>query len=167
MHRFAARPKPAEFDAYMLDTVAALTSAVTQGNAPKFNERRWKRFAGALSQIQHGKCGYCESKVTNVTDPDVEHFSPKSEVAFLSDDPKDWGVDEPYLPHVKGRKKKILAKRGYWWLAYSWENYLLACGVCNRKMLESGIRASRASAGKPTSSTPLRRRSRSSASRIF
>lgn len=112
---------------------AAVMAAVAQGDTPKFKEGKWKRFAGALAKIQHGKCGYCESKVTCVTDPDVEHFSPKSEVSFLSDDPKDWGTDELYLPRLKGRRKKVLAKRGYWWLAYCWENYLLACGVCNRK----------------------------------
>lgn len=43
---------------------------------------------------------------------DVEHFRPKK--AVLEDD---------------GR----LRRPGYYWLAYTWENLLLACAECNRR----------------------------------
>jgi hypothetical protein len=133
MHRFQQAPPPDGFDAAVGQAVADVASAIKAKRAPKFAEGVWKKFAGALSGAQHGKCGFCESKVPNVTDPDVEHYHPKNQVAFLSDDEKDWGEEVPNLARLRGRKKQILSRRGYWWLAYKWNNYLLACGVCNRK----------------------------------
>ena len=41
---------------------------------------------------------------------DVEHFRPKAEV-------KEAGENH----------------QGYWWLAYSWENLLIACKTCNQE----------------------------------
>lgn len=55
-----------------------------------------------------GKCCYCERRRDISYDRDVEHYRPKK------------GVD--------GVKHK-----GYWWLAYNWDNLLIACPTCNRK----------------------------------
>jgi hypothetical protein len=33
-----------------------------------------------LSQAQHGKCCFCESKIQHVSDGDVEHFRPKAAI---------------------------------------------------------------------------------------
>ena len=65
-----------------------------------------------LIQMQHGKCCYCEFKLPPGYYSDVEHFRPKK--AVLEDD---------------GR----LRRPGYYWLAYTWENLLLACAECNRR----------------------------------
>lgn len=64
-----------------------------------------------LLKDQHYKCAYCEKKITDLTN-DVEHFRPKT----------------------KCQQKKVNATAfiGYWWLAYTWENLLYSCSVCNR-----------------------------------
>lgn len=65
-----------------------------------------------LVAMQHEKCAYCESKVTHVDAGDVEHFRPKGR-----------------SQQVEGT---VLLVRGYWWLAYTWENLLFACAKCNQ-----------------------------------
>ena len=75
-----------------------------------FNEKLWsgkvKRF---LHKSQHGKCCYCERK-RDKGETDVEHFRPKARV-----------------------KEAGEGHHGYWWLAYDWENLLIACKKCNQK----------------------------------
>ena len=61
-----------------------------------------------LYESQHGKCCYCERKPPK-RETDVEHFRPKGK------------VEEARKPHP-----------GYWWLAFNWENLLIACQLCNR-----------------------------------
>ncbi len=65
----------------------------------------------ALKGMQHGKCCFCESKITHVVDGDVEHFRPKKAVL------EDGQLERP----------------GYYWLAYTWENLMLSCVWCNRR----------------------------------
>ena len=66
-----------------------------------------------LYESQHGKCCYCERKHDEKRVSDVEHFRPKAEVEEAEDHP------------------------GYWWLAYSWENLLIACKTCNEEYKKS------------------------------
>lgn len=63
----------------------------------------------ALWDWHHGKCCYCERKRDKKWDSDVEHFRPKAAIAKEDGHP------------------------GYWWLAYEWENYFLACKSCNQE----------------------------------
>lgn len=133
MQRLPAPVKPANFDAAVADAVAAAADAIARNKKPDFGKAPWKRFTSALAEAQHGKCGFCEARITNVADPDVEHYWPKSEVRHLGNDPKDWGEEQPHLPRLRGRRSTRISARGYWWRAYEWSNYLLACGVCNRK----------------------------------
>ena len=65
-----------------------------------------------LYESQHGKCCYCERK-RDKREADVEHFRPKAEVDGAENHP------------------------GYWWLAYSWENLLIACKTCNQEYKKS------------------------------
>lgn len=65
----------------------------------------------ALQKMCHGKCAYCESKITAIYSGDIEHFRPKA--GYIND-------NEP------------LNKPGYYWLAAEWENLLLACPFCNQ-----------------------------------
>ena len=64
-----------------------------------------------LMQMHHEKCCYCETKRYTSSDLHVEHFRPKGAVRQNSAE-----ADE--FP-------------GYYWLAYCWENLLLACPDCN------------------------------------
>ena len=57
---------------------------------------------------QHKKCCYCERK-RDCGESDVEHFRPKAQVANCPE------------------------HSGYWWLAYDWNNLLIACKKCNAK----------------------------------
>lgn len=66
-------------------------------------------FRDRLTQIQHGKCAYCEKKIDKGA---IEHYRPKGAVVTSEDN----GV---YL------------QPGYYWLAYSWWNMVLACTDCN------------------------------------
>ena len=72
------------------------------------NRRLWSEFKELLYELHHGKCCYCESKLSK-GQAQVEHFRPKTKVD-----------EDEHHP-------------GYWWLAYNWRNLLLACGDCNRK----------------------------------
>lgn len=62
-----------------------------------------------LYESQHRKCCYCERN-RDKKEFDVEHFRPKGKV-----------------------KEAEKTHPGYWWLAYDWENLLIACKTCNQK----------------------------------
>lgn len=66
-----------------------------------------------LVQAQHGKCAFCESSFAHVSYGDVEHFRPKG--------------------GVRQRRRGALRRPGYYWLAYTWENLLVSCELCNRR----------------------------------
>jgi uncharacterized protein (TIGR02646 family) len=67
----------------------------------------------ALLAAQHDKCCFCESKIAHVAFGHVEHFRPKG--------------------GVRQAKGKPLETPGYFWLAYSWDNLLVACELCNTR----------------------------------
>ena len=84
------------------------------------NSHIWANAKPALRTTFHGKCWYTES-VQAGTDVDVDHFRPKKRVAEASK-----GED----PHP-----------GYWWLAFSPENFRYSCIVANRRRrdVETGV----------------------------
>ena len=67
----------------------------------------------ALIEAQHGKCSFCESRITHIAYGDVEHFRPKAGYRQLSSDE--------------------LGRPGYYWLAYEWDNLFLSCQLCNQR----------------------------------
>lgn len=73
-----------------------------------------------LLEMFHGKCAYCESKITAIYNGDIEHFRPKGKIQEAN--PK---------------------KPGYYWLASDWENLLFACPFCNQtnthEIFEGGV----------------------------
>lgn len=69
-----------------------------------------------LIGIQNHKCCFCESRVTHVSDGDVEHFRPKAE--WLKED-------------ALGNNTKV--KPGYYYLSYDWSNLMLSCQACNQR----------------------------------
>lgn len=66
----------------------------------------------ALLNAQHGKCAFCESKITHIGYGDVEHFRPKAAFQQRANDP--------------------LGRPGYYWLAYEWSNLFFSCQLCNQ-----------------------------------
>ena len=93
---------------------------------------KWSDYKAVFAEAQNGKCGYCEMMVTGGHPGDVEHYWPKGEVWQLPDDPAQQGQERRWASTIEGRKRKIISETGYWWLAYDWSNYLLACTVCNQ-----------------------------------
>lgn len=68
----------------------------------------------------HGKCAYCEKKISSTQYGDIEHFRPKK------------GVSDTDFNDINGHP-------GYYWLCYDWENLLPSCILCNRKSKISGV----------------------------
>lgn len=85
----------------------------------KFNSGIYshREVKAALRAAQHGKCAFCESKVTHVSPGDVEHFRPKAGYRQKPNNP--------------------LVQPGYYWLAYEWSNLLFACPLCNQRFKEN------------------------------
>ena len=72
-----------------------------------------RQVKAALLRAQHGKCAFCESKLTHVSYGDVEHFRPKGAIR-----------------QAEGGEKLL---PGYYWLAYEWSNLFLSCQICNQR----------------------------------
>src|SRR5579864_6048933 len=68
----------------------------------------WKHLKGELHKVSHGKCWYCETSDVR-HDDDVDHWRPKNAV------------------------NECKEHEGYWWLAFSWQNYRYTCMYCNQK----------------------------------
>ncbi|CAG1022843.1 hypothetical protein DOJK_01937 [Patescibacteria group bacterium] len=66
-----------------------------------------------LKLMQHNKCCFCESKVSHVDYGDVEHYRPKGA--------------------YQQSKSDKLSESGYYWLAYTWNNLLFCCAICNQQ----------------------------------
>ncbi|MBK8251763.1 MAG: hypothetical protein IPK82_03740 [Polyangiaceae bacterium] len=93
----------------------------------------WSQFKDLFSQAQKGKCGFCERDVRTCFGGDVEHYRPKNGIEELPPDEADRGLEDEFTGKL--RRKRNLSdafKSGYWWLAYEWSNYLVACPRCNR-----------------------------------
>lgn len=78
------------------------------GNYPFSADFGKTEYRNALKACQGNKCCFCEKPVATA---DIEHFRPKSA----------WQQEKP------GRQERP----GYYWLAYSWSNMLIACSDCN------------------------------------
>lgn len=73
--------------------------------------------------VASAKCAWCE-RIRDVSrELDVEHYRPKVAVTR-------WEGDPPAVSDAP--PKQVAIGPGYWWLAFSWENYSLACKTCNQ-----------------------------------
>lgn len=64
-----------------------------------------------LARCHHGKCCYCETPILSPAYPHVEHWRPQKSSR-----------------QERGQKR---VRPGYYWLAYSWDNLLWSCALCN------------------------------------
>jgi hypothetical protein len=69
------------------------------------------------------KCAWCEKHFEWKRDLDVEHYRPKAAVTRWEDSP-------PLVTSVP--PEQVIISDGYWWLAFDWNNYSLACAPCNQ-----------------------------------
>jgi uncharacterized protein (TIGR02646 family) len=101
-----------------------LAAAIYQGQEPQISGDLYKGQKAVLEQVFSGKCVYCESPIKANQPGDVEHYRPKGALTNEDGSPV---IDPQGNPHP-----------GYWWLAYDWENLLLACKLCNSRGSEYG-----------------------------
>lgn len=118
MISFSRGNEPLELFAIRLDRLAALTKKFqTTGQHPTNDDINWKSMPAvrkALWERQQKKCCYCEDQICDSNEP-LEHYRPKGKAR---------------------RQPGCSDEHGYWWLTYTWENLLLACGHCNSKKLD-------------------------------
>jgi hypothetical protein len=69
------------------------------------------------------KCAWCERHQEAKRELNVEHFRPKAEVTC-------WDGAPPLVSDTPPRQRRV--SDGYWWLAFAWANYSLACDTCNQ-----------------------------------
>jgi hypothetical protein len=134
MMRFVRPPKPGGFDDHVAAAKKHIADLAAAGTRPKSAdfEDRWGAFKPHFINAQHRKCGFCESKVTHVDTGDVEHYRPKAGITCLPANRSRWGRELPDAGNSEGRSPDDLCEWGYHFLAYEWDNYLFACGRCNR-----------------------------------
>lgn len=101
---------------------AELCAAVLRGEAPKIDEKFYRRRRDDFDEAFHGKCAYCEQLITTSQRGDIDHFRPKKGV--LDKDGKQ--------AKVRGKDGKLRDHPGYYWLAYDSTNLVLACIRCNQ-----------------------------------
>ena len=102
------KPKPSILAKKAHEWRNSLLSAKTQAERVRVEYKyRHRQIKETLVRSFHGKCAYCESKITHVDYGHIEHFRPKR--------------------GVNGRPE----------LTFEWTNLLLACGVCNGAQYKS------------------------------
>lgn len=91
------------------DQATTLTDqAVSEGAAHQVHQHyRHPQVKMALEKLFHDKCAYCEGAITSSGPWEVEHYRPK------------------------GRVRENKEHPGYYWLAYTWENFVPSCQFCN------------------------------------
>ncbi len=94
---------------------------------PGFNDDIWTEFKERLLKSVFGdKCAYCESGNPVRWSVQVEHFRPKGEVSFRTEE------DGPlHVATTSDPDEKEIDHPGYFWLAYNWRNLLPCCAHCN------------------------------------
>ncbi len=73
------------------------------------NWKIWSDLKSALSKISHEKCWYSEVRIAP-SELEIDHFRPKNRVTNSK------------IPH-----------KGYWWLAFQWDNFRLAYSLINKR----------------------------------
>ena len=79
----------------------------------RFDTELLHRVRRDLSSMCRNKCAYCESSLDISGRDQIDNFRPKA--------------------GARGFEKTEYAPMHYWWLAYEWDNLLIACQICNQK----------------------------------
>ena len=105
----------AEFEAWKKRAKSARAKLAT-GKPGSFNSQIWKDLKAILIQGNNGKCMYFEGRYVAGAHDDAEHYRPKGDVTA-------WDT--------ASKQRSPVTHPGYYWLAYEWQNLLLACAKCN------------------------------------
>jgi hypothetical protein len=101
-------PEPPKLTLVRVSKMRDLRTLIAGGGWPKEIDG-YRIVARELWEAQRHKCCYCE-RVIECNFYDVEHYRPKLLVDHC-------------------RRQAVI--RGYWWLAFTWENLLFSCKGCN------------------------------------
>lgn len=104
----------------LLDAILSAPDSAARTELINRNQDHWKNIKPLLASLFNNKCWYTEAPQAG-TDVDVDHFRPKKRVQETVKSP---------TPHD-----------GYWWLAFSLQNYRYSCIVANRRRtdVETGL----------------------------
>ncbi|MFO0631002.1 MAG: hypothetical protein U0325_35985 [Polyangiales bacterium] len=130
MIRQARPPTPKDFDDQVKDARNVVRAAVARDGkieSKKFNSYWWTKFKGDFEGTCGAKCGFCEGTPTAYASLQVEHYRPKSGIAAILPASPPAKI---IRPRDRGHLTSV-SEVGYWWLAYLWNNWLLACPICN------------------------------------
>ncbi|MFO0591355.1 MAG: hypothetical protein U0441_27655 [Polyangiaceae bacterium] len=129
MIRLQRPDEPPRFAAEVTVAYETIEKLVQTGNPPEDGDfvDKWGMFKHVFANAHDRKCAYCESRFGANYPGDVEHYRPKTMVK----DATTRGERDDTKDQSPGRKWGKAVKPGYWWLAYTWTNYLLACKNCN------------------------------------
>ncbi len=118
--RFIRPPQSKKFKSCSAFRRERVREAIEQGRKPPWGDRPlWSKLdvKEAFLKAQFKKCGYCEASVVNINQS-IDHFYPKGAIR--------WRM-------LKGMSQSELELPiGFWWRAFDWDNYILACEYCNR-----------------------------------
>jgi uncharacterized protein (TIGR02646 family) len=92
------------------DAIAKLPEA-DRAKAINAKSELWRELKPVLKCVATNKCWYCESKQIR-SDNAVDHYRPKNNINGCT---------------------KI---KGYWWLAFDWQNYRFSCTYCNSRRID-------------------------------
>jgi uncharacterized protein (TIGR02646 family) len=106
---------------YMLsDSVRTAREKLRQSFQSTERQERFRFNTSILAPIRkdlvdrfQSKCAYCETSLELNSIGEIENFRPKG--------------------GARGLNRQDYAPLHYWWLAYEWDNLLLACQICNQK----------------------------------
>jgi len=94
------------------DPVNARKAAITKGLELAARKKIWHDISPKLAALKKNKCWYSESR-NPTSDKNIDHFRPKNRVA---EDPD---------------------HEGYWWLAFTWQNYRYSSQWCNQRRVDA------------------------------
>ncbi len=132
-------PKPPRFDQDATNALDRLRARVEEnGGIPRSDhfdrlelwQQHWRKDRGykaTLSGHTQGrieKCAWCERR-RDLSELDIDHFRPKTRLSEFEEEfqPRDQYRSDP--PPIRP------VGVGYWWFAFDWENWTLACTACN------------------------------------
>ncbi len=167
MMKLGQRPQSGkdEYESDASEHLEALRGLALDDGSPDYNKineyiktkrhQTWGNVKPFFMAAQQRKCGFCEVKITESTG-DVEHYRPKNAVWTV----KNPGSEQEDLVNLRGRSYHKDFGSGYWWLTYSWDNYLVSCPTCNQKWKSAVFPIAQARSGPPvvgdeSSETPL------------
>lgn len=93
------------------DVTTARRKAISDGLKKPARQAIWRALLSTLGALSQKKCWYSESR-NPACDMNVDHFRPKNRVA------------------------EDLDHEGYWWLAFSWQNYRYSSQWCNQRRVD-------------------------------